>query len=181
MGAVALTAVLALNACSSSGATPAQQRVTNPVWPDSVNATLGPLRLLAVRLEAPQDSEHLQDGNVGLFLTVANSASASDTLNAVRSPDATSVVFRDGTAPVQPAITVTVPARGVASLQYPGGPHLELVGLARAVRGGSFIPVTFTFAAAGAVTMNVFVAGTAQPTVAPPSGSSSASSTSGSG
>lgn len=165
---------VATASCSSS-ATPQQKRIANPVRADSVNATVGNLRLLAARVEAPSDSVHVQDGNVGLFLTVANIGSSDDTLTGATSPDATSIVYRNGTQPIQPTIAVPIPAGGVASLQYPGGPHLELVGLSQNIPGGTFLPVTFTFASAGSIVMNVFVQGFAHPTVSPPTASASSS------
>ena len=66
------------------------------------------------------------------------------------------MVFRDGTAPPEQTINVDIPAAGVASMQYPGGPHLELVQLKKDVRGGSFMPVTFRFAKAGAVSVETY-------------------------
>jgi copper(I)-binding protein len=76
-------------------------------------------------------------------------------------------VYRDGTAEPAAGIRVDIPAGGVASMQYPGGPHLELVDLKRDVGGGRFLPVTFRFRDAGALTVDVFVQGYAHPTVAP--------------
>ena len=144
-----------------------QMRIENPVRGDSVNATAGPLSLLAVRIETPSDVVHVEGDNVGLFLTVANSGTTADTLTAAQTVDAESVVLRDGMEEPAPRISVAIPADGVASLQYPGGPHLELVGLKRDVAGGRFMPVTFRFADAGSVTVNVFVQGFAHPTVSP--------------
>ena len=134
---------------------------------DSVNASAGPVRLLGVRIEHPDDAEHTEGDNVGLFLTIANQASEPDTLTAVSTVDARQIVFRDGAGPIEEEIDVAVPAGGVASLQYPGGPHLELVELGRNVRGASFLPVTFRFDNAGTVTVYVFVRGFGRPTVSP--------------
>ena len=53
-------------------------------------------------------------------------------------------------------------------MQYPGGPHLELVDLKVDVNGSRFIPVTFRFENNGSLTMNVFVEGFGFPTVSPP-------------
>ncbi|SDT14426.1 copper chaperone PCu(A)C [Jiangella sp. DSM 45060] len=158
-------AVLALTAaCASSGGS-ALLDARRPS--DSVNATAGHIRLLGVRIEHPDDAEHIEGDNVGLFLTIANQSSEPDTLTAVSSVDARQIVFRDGDGPIEEEIDVTVPAEGVASLQYPGGPHLELVELGRNVRGASFLPVTFRFADAGTVTVYVFVRGFGRPTVSP--------------
>jgi copper(I)-binding protein len=145
-----------------------QKRIDNPVRADSVNVTLGPLRLLGLRIETPADAVHVTGGNTGLFVTIANSGPTPDTLVAASTVDAQSIVFRDGAGEVQSPPRVAVPADGVASMQYPGGPHLELVGLKRDVAGGRFMPVTFRFENAGVTTVDVFVQGYAHPTVAPP-------------
>jgi copper(I)-binding protein len=52
-------------------------------------------------------------------------------------------------------------------MQYPGGPHLELVDLKVDLPGSRFIPVTFRFENNGSLAMNVFVEGFGLPTVSP--------------
>jgi copper(I)-binding protein len=160
LAAVAVVALVSA-ACSDG------DRVAHPAQADSINASLGALRLLAVRIETPADTVHVEGDNVGLFLTIANAGPSADTLTAVATVDAQDVVFRDGTGPLRADIGVDVPPGGVASMQYPGGPHLELVGLRRDVGGGRFMPVTFRFRKAGATTVDVFVQAYAHPSVAP--------------
>jgi copper(I)-binding protein len=111
---------------------------------------------------------HVEGDNVGLFVTISNDGDTPDQLTAVRTVNAQQVVMREGTGPTSP-VSIPVPAHSVVSLQYPGGPHLELVDLKFDTRGGSFIPMTFGFQNAGAVNVNVFVEGFSQPTVAPAS------------
>jgi copper(I)-binding protein len=164
--AVVASAAVTLAACDSAPDLQ-QKRVENPVRGDSVNATAGSLSLLAVRIETPSDVVHVEGGNVGLFLTIANSGATADTLTAASTVDAESIVLRDGMEEPAPRISVEIPPGGVVSMQYPGGPHLELVGLKRDVGGGRFMPVTFRFADAGPATVNVFVQGFAHPTVSP--------------
>jgi copper(I)-binding protein len=164
--AVAAVAAATLTACDSAPDLQ-QKRIENPVRGDSVNATIGSLNLLAVRIETPSDVVHVEGGNVGLFLTIANSGATADTLTAASTVDAESIVFRDGMEEPAPRISVEIPPGGVASMQYPGGPHLELVALKRDVGGGRFMPVTFRFADAGSATVDVFVQGFAHPTVSP--------------
>jgi copper(I)-binding protein len=168
---VLLTALAALAASGLTACEGApdrrQQRIDNPVRADNVNVTQGAVRLLGLRIETPADVVHVEGGNVGLFVTIANSATEPETLTAVSTVDARSVVLRDGTAPPATRIRVEIPPGGVASMQYPGGPHLELVGLKRDVGGGRFMPVTFRFTEAGAMTVDVFVQGFAHPTVPP--------------
>lgn len=157
-----------LTGCTS--ADPAQARITNPQRPNSVNATLGSIRLLATRIESPADAVHTAGGNVGLFTTLANDGQTGARLLGVSTVYANSVVQRNGLEGPVTAVDVAIPAGGVASMQYPGGPHLELVGLKTDVTGGRFVPVTFRFGT-GSLTVDVFVEGFAQPTVSPPSSS----------
>ena len=166
--AVVVLAAATLAACDSAPDLQ-QKRIENPIRGDSVNATAGSLTLLAVRIETPSDVVHVEGGNVGLFLTIANSGATADTLTAASTVDAESIVLRDGMEEPAPRISVEIPPGGVVSMQYPGGPHLELVGLKRDVGGGRFMPVTFRFADAGPVTVDVFVQGFAHPTVSPAS------------
>jgi hypothetical protein len=167
--ALAAVAVSCLTACGDAADQRRQQRIENPVRPDTVNARVGALSLLAVRIETPSDAVHVEGGNVGLFLTIANSGETADTLVAASTVDARQIVYSDGTGDPRPT-RVEVPPGGVTSMQYPGGPHLELVGLERDVGGGRFMPVTFRFADAGPVTIDVFVQGFAHPTVSPAAG-----------
>ena len=67
--AVAVCATLA--GCSSAP-DPVQSRITNPPRQNSVNASVGNIRLLATRIEAPDEQLHLKNGNVGLYTTLAN-------------------------------------------------------------------------------------------------------------
>jgi copper(I)-binding protein len=69
------------------------------------------------------------------------------------------VVLREGAEPPAPKIEIAVPEGGVVSMQSPYGPHLELVELKRDLGNRSFVPVTFRFADAGDVTVQVFVSG----------------------
>jgi copper(I)-binding protein len=164
-GVAGMAGLLILAACTQ--ANPVDARITNPVRQNSVNAAVGNIRLLATRVEAPDDSVHLENGNVGLFVTLANDGTSADRLVGVSTVYARQVVYRVGEGPEQP-IAVTIPPKGVASMQYPGGPHLELVDLKVDVAGGRFIPVTFRFENNGSVAVNVFVEGFGFPTVSPP-------------
>ena len=164
-GVAVAAGLVVLGACTTVN--PVDARITNPVRQSSVNASVGNLRLLATRVEAPDDAQHLQNGNVGLFTTLANDGTSADKLVGVSTVYARQVVYRVGEGAEGP-IAVNVPAKGVASMQYPGGPHLELVNLKVDVRGSRFIPVTFRFENNGSLTMNVFVEGFGFPTVSPP-------------
>ena len=134
-----------------------EKRVNDPVRRESVSARVGDLRLLTVRIERPE-GVHATGSNSAMFLTLANDG-AADRLVAVSSVDARSVVARDGAAEPVPGIDIPVPERGVTSMQSPYGLHLELVDLKRDLGRREFVPVTFRFAEAGEVTVQVFVTG----------------------
>lgn len=164
---VALAALLipAL-AADGTSADPVQARITNPSRPNSVNAASGSVRLLATRVEAPDDRTHTEGGTVGLFTTLANDGDTPEELLGVSTVYARQVVLRTGVDAPPAAVAVTIPARGVVSMQYPAGPHLELVELKVDVAGSRFIPVTFRFST-GSVAVDVFVEGFGFPTVSP--------------
>jgi copper(I)-binding protein len=173
---VAVCVALALATACTRAPDLASKRVQNPVRGSSVNAAAGHIRLLAVRVEAPDDDQHTAGDNVGLFLTVANDGPAADRLAAVSTANAEDVVMRDGSGSPA-AVSVDVPPRSAVSLQYPGALHLELVDLSLDTRGGVFLPVLFRFQTAGTVSVDVFVQGYAKPTVAPLPASPSTSTT----
>jgi periplasmic copper chaperone A len=141
------------------------KRINDPVRRDSVSATVGSIRLLAMRIQRP-DVAHAAGTNSALWLTIANSGVA-DTLVAVSSVDARSIVQRDGAEPPEDGINVRVDVGGVVPMQHASGPHLELVDLKRDIGKRSFVPVTFRFENAGSVTVKVFVSGVDHPVVEP--------------
>lgn len=146
-----------------------QKRIDNPRG--SVSPAVGSVRLLAVRIVAPQDAAPVKGDNVGLFLTLANDGNGSDALTSVSAPAATSVALRVGATDRKEGIHVEVPPGGVASLQSPGGPHFELVELRHDIGRGTFLPVTFHFQRAGDVEVNVFIQAFDRPIVTPLSSS----------
>jgi copper(I)-binding protein len=146
------------------------KRINDPVRRDSVSARVGDLRLLTIRIERPE-GVHATGSNSAMFLTLANSG-ATDRLVAISSVDARSVVQREGAEAPAPGIDITVPEGDVVSMQSPYGLHLELVDLKRDLGKRTFVPVTFRFADAGEVTVQVFVSGVDRQVV-PPSPSAS--------
>src|SRR6478609_5036609 len=160
VAALLSVSVVPLAACTSQP-DPVQARITNPARGTSVNAEVGSLRLLATRIDAPEDRKLLTGSNTGLFTTLANDGATADRLVAVSTAYARQVIMRQGTDGPE------APVKGVVSLQYPGGLHLEMVDLELDVRAGRLLPVTFRFEKAGSVTVNVFVDGFGLPTVSP--------------
>ena len=147
-----------------------EKRINDPVRRDSVSARVGSIRLVGMRIQRPEGESVPAGSNSALFLTLANSGVA-DTLVAVSSVDARSIIQRDGDEDPEKSINVRVDVGGVVSMQHASGLHLELVDFKREVRTRSFVPVTFRFEQAGEVTVQVFVSGVDHPVVAPlPSG-----------
>lgn len=166
--ALVLPALLVPASCgeSSPGESVRHRRIDDPVRPDSVSTRVGPLRLLHIRIQRPE-GVHLVGADSAMFLTIDNRGDEPDALVAVSSVDAQKIVLRDGDATPEPTIDVPIPAGGVASLQYPGGLHLELTGLKRELDRRQFVPMTFRFEQAGVVTVKVFVEGVDHPVVSP--------------
>ena len=169
LGVLLLVLPLGLAACGSDNKPTREEvrekRINEPVRRESVNASLGNLRLLAVRIETPV-GEHEAGSNSALFLTLANSG-PDDRLVAVSSADAESIVQRQGAGVPAPAIDITVAQNGVVAMQHATGLHLELVGLSRDLGKRTFVPVMFRFQDAGSVTVKVFVSGVDHPVVPP--------------
>jgi copper(I)-binding protein len=165
--AALLTLSLAPLAACTSQPDPVQERITNPARGTSVNAQVGDIRLLATRIDAPEERKLLGGSNTGLFTTLANDGGTADRLVAVSTVYARQVIMRQGTDGAEGPVRIDVPGAGVVSLQYPGGLHLEMVDLKVDVRAGRLLPVSFRFEKAGTVTVNVFVDGFGLPTVSP--------------
>ncbi|GIJ55570.1 copper chaperone PCu(A)C [Virgisporangium aurantiacum] len=124
---------------------------------DSVDGQVGPLRLLRVAVDSPgpRGSIHVAGNSAALLLTIANFGGAEDVLTAASTDVAREVVLRDGDAAARSPLQMAVPASGAAVLHDVTGPHLELSGLRRPLRGGSSVVVTFQFRDAGLVTIRV--------------------------
>ena len=122
-------------------------------------------------LGAPNGSTVPSGSSAGLFVSLYNSNSSSDTLLSVRAAGTASTTSVAGG-------TVTLPAYAAPVNLTGPQPKVVLEKLTTALTGGSNIPVTFTFAHAGSVTLQVPVEAQAfqWATFSPPaSGSASAS------
>lgn len=98
-------------------------------------------------LAAPSGSSVPAGGSAGMFVGLFNSGSATDKLLGISAPDAAaSVTVKGG--------SVAIPASGAANLTGPE-PAIVLNGLTKPLSGGQSFPVTFDFAHAGAVTVDV--------------------------
>jgi periplasmic copper chaperone A len=100
------------------------------------------------------------------FMTLANPDAKPDALVAVESPLAREVQvhqssMKDGIASMQRVTRVPVPAGGRVTFA-PGGYHLMLMGLTKALQAGDTVPATLTFAS-GAKVKASFVVGLSPP------------------
>jgi copper(I)-binding protein len=157
LGVLLVTLAMVLAGCGDSRPTQGdvrEKRINDPVRRDSVSARVGAVHLQTVRIE--RSGGVSAGGNSALFLSLSNTG-ADDRLVAVSTVDAQSVVARNGAAPPAGSVNVAVPKGDVVAMQSPYGLHLELVGLKSDLSARSFVPVTFTFARAGKVTVQVFV------------------------
>jgi copper(I)-binding protein len=100
------------------------------------------------------------------FMTLKNPGAKPDALVAVESPLARAVQIHKssmsgGVASMKPLTRVDLPAGGGVTFA-PGGYHLMLLGLTRAVKAGDTVPATLTFAS-GAKLKVSFLAGMSPP------------------
>jgi copper(I)-binding protein len=98
-------------------------------------------------------------GNGALYVTLRNVAAEPDTLLGASSAAAEHVelheTLREGDVMrMRPVAKLEVPAGGVLEMK-PGGLHLMLINLKRALRPGERVPVTLTFAHAAPVSLDV--------------------------
>jgi copper(I)-binding protein len=100
--------------------------------------------------------------NVGAaYFTLTNSTAEADTLRSVTTPAAARAELHrttneNGMAHMRPAGEIAVPA-GQTVKAEPGGLHVMLYELARPLAAGDSVPLTLTFARAGAVTVTLEV------------------------
>ena len=99
-------------------------------------------------------------GTTALYLDVVNTTARPDTLRAVRAASAAQAMIHqtvenaDGTTGMRAAAGVPVPAGETARLS-PGGHHVMLVGLDRALAEGDSLDVEVELAQAGTLAMRV--------------------------
>ena len=93
------------------------------------------------------------------FMTLKNTAASDDRLVGASSPAAASAELhdhiKDGDIVRMRAVAeVDIPPGGTVMLK-PGGMHVMLIGLKQPLREGEEVPLTLTFAKAGAITVEV--------------------------
>jgi periplasmic copper chaperone A len=134
-------------------------------------AAIAALAFATPALAAPQVqaawSRPAAQGTTGAgFMTLANPDAKPDALVAVESPLARQVQMhqssmKDGIASMQKLDRVPLPAGGRVTFA-PGGYHLMLLGLTKALKAGDTVPATLVFAS-GARVKATFVVGSTPP------------------
>lgn len=128
-----------------------------------------PAHAADITVQQPWARAAVQGGVGGAFMQIENGGAAPDRLVAVSSPVARAVelhtTVRDGDVMrMRPVTAIEVPAHGAVQLQ-PGGLHVMLIGLNKALAQGEQVPLTLTFERAGqiAVSLPIQAAGAAAP------------------
>ena len=146
--ACAVAAALALSGCAAGQISQTADQVAAI---DGANGDAGKIGVRNALLATPDNPNGLDKGSdARLLVYVSNDSTADDTLSSVSSPAAASV---------QISGTAAVPAQALTNFAADDSKvTITLKGLTQAVGFGQSVPVTFTFATAGAVTVNVPIA-----------------------
>jgi copper(I)-binding protein len=119
-------------------------------------------RLGAVQIEQPWARATIGKGRVGVaYMHLKNTGSQSDRMLGARTPVAERAELHthlmDGDIMrMRPVDAIPIPAGGTAMLK-PGGLHIMLMRLTRALKEGEKFPLTLTFERAGTVTVEVTI------------------------
>lgn len=175
---VAVGAVLT-TAFSTAGCATGQHAATAEETPaiDGAIGTVGPIDLRGVAVLAPDTgaTSYPQGSNAAMTAVIVNTSTKPDTLTSISSPAATGWVLLDGSttllpvAPsssgtssgppvvgaVPPQVVTIPPGRSVAFALPSSTQSLFLTGLKQQLYTASSVAVTFTFQAAGAITITV--------------------------
>ena len=141
----ALAAVLALSGCAAGQIS---QTADQGAAIDGANGTVGYLGVRNVLLAVTANSDYAKGADAPLQLWVSNAGITPDTLKGVSTPAATSVQINGVTL---------IP--GQTLKDFTGSQNtITLKGLTSNITYGESVPVTFAFAAAGDLTVNVPIA-----------------------
>jgi periplasmic copper chaperone A len=114
-----------------------------------------------LKIGHPWTRPAVQGGTGAGYLTVANTGKAPDVLTAVETAAAKSAglhrtAMSGQVMSMRPLPSLTIPAGKTVTLG-PGGDHIMMVGLTRALSQGEKIPVTLVFQKAGRVRIELTV------------------------
>ena len=115
-----------------------------------IDASIGQIRLDDVWVDAPAGVDI--SATAPLHMALTNDSATADALTHVSSPVAARVTLEHDGRPVD---RLGIPAWGQTNLERDTG--VRLAGMRHPLRPGQWLPVTFTFARAGSVTVAVTV------------------------
>ena len=161
VAAVLAGAALVLTACG-----PDADDVYDDGVPEVQRGAVGPdvringdLDLHQVQLEYPLDGLYEEGADARMFFAVTNTGSEPVTLTDISGPDFSDVlVERDGGQ----GLPLDIDGNDNLYVGAEGPPNVTLLDLGRSLRSSQSIPVTFTFADAGEVTVDVPVSAEGQ-------------------
>ena len=174
---VAVAAALLTSACAAGqDAQTANQKPTL----DGTNVSVGAIDLRGLSIEAPSGVSYAPGSNPAIKLVLVNSGHSTDQLTSITSSDASGWGTAIGTTGTGTTSTTPVDLTPGARVSY-GVPEatnsLLLLNTKTTLYPGTTIPVTFTFAKAGSVSVDVPVhltEGSQSPSYVPaPSGAAS--------
>ncbi|WNV77671.1 copper chaperone PCu(A)C [Geodermatophilus sp. DSM 44513] len=166
LAAALVGATLVLGACGEDE--------DNPLQDDEVEVqggAVGPdvmvnddLELLQVQLAYPLDGTYEEGEAARLFFAVSNTGSEPATITDISGPDFSGVQVEktDGQG-----LPLQVDADDNLYVGAEGPPDVTLLDLDRSLRSSQSIPVTFTFAEAGEITVDAMVSAEEDPAVPP--------------
>jgi len=117
-------------------------------------------RLGALHIDHPYARETIGQMRMSAgYLVITNEGESADKLIAVKSDEARVIelhthTMKDGVARMHRVDAIEVPAGGVATLA-PGGNHLMIFDVARALKEGETLPVTLVFEQAGEIQVDL--------------------------
>lgn len=149
--AAALGLVLAVSGCAAGQISQTAQQVAAI---DGANASVGQLSVLNVLLETPAAANYGPGSTIPVSLVISNHGTQGDTLTGVSSPAAGAVKIGAG--------KIALPQQFNVQVNSAADNTISLEGITRPVCFGQSIPLTFTFAQAGSLTVQVPIANPAQ-------------------
>lgn len=144
--AAALTLGLLVSGCAAGQISQTADEVAAI---DGANGGVGDITVRNVEMVTADTGGYAKGADAALQLKISNQGLSADTLTQVNSPAATSVEVN---GPVQ------VPAQSLLSIGAQAPITVTLKNLTDAVSYGQSVPVTFSFAAAGPITVQVPIA-----------------------
>ncbi|MBI1759267.1 MAG: copper chaperone PCu(A)C [Actinobacteria bacterium] len=147
---------------------------------DGASGTAGSIALRNVRLAYPASGRYQAGSNAALAFAAVNSGLKDDSLVSIRTDAAAGVSLMAAPSTTSGTTTGARPA-ALAPVLIPAGQlvtfgadgvGIQLVGLTSQLRSAQNVPITFSFASGGSVTINVPVTTPETEVPRPPSGTS---------